>query len=54
MNTCSGLKALLKKELTIYFTGPIFYITGFFFLLLAGYFFYTNAANTKFEPRSVA
>lgn len=43
MKTCSGFGALLRKELTIYFTGPIFYITGFFFLLLAGYFFYTNA-----------
>ena len=42
MKNCSGFTALLKKELTIYFGGPIFYITGFFFLLLAGYFFYTN------------
>jgi ABC-2 type transport system permease protein len=42
MKTCSGLAALLRKELTIYFTSPIFYIIGFFFLLLAGYFFYTN------------
>jgi ABC-2 type transport system permease protein len=42
MKTCSGLTALLRKELTIYFSGPIFYITGFFFLLLAGYFYYTN------------
>lgn len=43
MKNCSGFLALLQKELTIYFGGPIFYITGFFFLLLAGYFFYTNA-----------
>ena len=33
---------MVRKELTIYFATPIFYITGFFFLLLAGYFFYTN------------
>ena len=33
---------MVRKELTIYFGTPIFYITGFFFLLLAGYFFYTN------------
>jgi ABC-2 type transport system permease protein len=38
----SGCLALLRKELTVYFATPIFYITGFFFLLLAGYFFYTN------------
>ncbi len=42
MKNLSGFLALLKKELTIYFAGPIFYITGFFFLVLAGYFFYTN------------
>jgi ABC-2 type transport system permease protein len=34
--------AVVRKELTVYFSTPIFYITGFFFLLLAGYFFYTN------------
>ena len=42
MKNLSGFTALLKKELIIYFGGPIFYITGFFFLVLAGYFFYTN------------
>ena len=42
MKNLSGFTALLKKELTIYFGGPIFYITGFFFLVLAGYFFYAN------------
>ena len=42
MKNLSGFMALLRKELTIYFAGPIFYITGFFFLVLAGYFFYTN------------
>jgi ABC-2 type transport system permease protein len=42
MKSMSGCLALLRKELTVYFTTPIFYITGFFFLLLAGYFFYSN------------
>ncbi len=42
MNNFSGFAALLKKELMIYFAGPIFYITGFFFLILSGYFFYAN------------
>ena len=37
-----GWLAVVRKELTVYFGTPIFYITGFFFLLLAGYFFYTN------------
>ncbi len=43
MKNFSGFAALLKKELIIYFAGPIFYITGFCFLLLTGYFFYANA-----------
>ena len=34
--------AVVRKELTVYFGTPIFYITGFCFLILAGYFFYTN------------
>jgi ABC-2 type transport system permease protein len=42
MKNFSGFAALLKKELIIYFAGPIFYITGFCFLLLTGYFFYAN------------
>lgn len=42
MKPLSGCLALLRKELTIYFATPIFYITGFFFLVLAGYFFYSN------------
>jgi ABC-2 type transport system permease protein len=42
MKNLGGCLALLRKELTIYFATPIFYLTGFFFLLLAGYFFYTN------------
>jgi ABC-2 type transport system permease protein len=42
MKNLRSCLALMRKELTIYFATPIFYITGFFFLLLAGYFFYTN------------
>jgi ABC-2 type transport system permease protein len=42
MKQIRGWLAVVRKELTIYFATPIFYITGFFFLLLAGYFFYTN------------
>jgi|UniRef100_A0A7C3SJJ6 ABC-2 type transport system permease protein len=38
----TGVWALIRKELTVYFSTPIFYITGFFFLLLGGYFFYSN------------
>ena len=36
----TGSIAVWRKELIIYFATPIFYLTGFFFLLLAGYFFY--------------
>ncbi len=42
MSNLAGCLALMRKELRIYFAAPIFYITGFFFLLIAGYFFYTN------------
>ncbi len=42
MKSLHGCLALWRKELTVYFATPIFYITGFFFLVLAGYFFYTN------------
>jgi ABC-2 type transport system permease protein len=42
MRALKSCLALLKKELLIYFGSPIFYITGFFFLVLAGYFFITN------------
>lgn len=38
----TGVWAVIRKELTIYFSTPIFYITGFFFLVLGGYFFYSN------------
>jgi len=41
-NATCGCLALLRKELTVYFITPIFYITGVCFLVLAGYFFYTN------------
>ncbi len=42
MKGLSGCLALIRKELTVYFATPIFYLTGFFFLVLAGYFFYTS------------
>ncbi len=34
-----GIKAILRKELAVYFTTPIFYILGFFFLFLGGALF---------------
>ncbi|MFC1883340.1 ABC transporter permease subunit [Thermodesulfobacteriota bacterium] len=34
--------AVLKKELTIIFSSPIFYAATFIFMLLSGYFFYSN------------
>lgn len=40
----SGCLAVWRKELTVYFATPIFYLTGFFFVLLGGYFFYSNIA----------
>ena len=40
----SGWLAVWRKELTIFLATPIFYLTGFVFLLLAGYFFYANIA----------
>jgi len=42
MKNAGSFLAVLRKELAIYFATPIFYITGFFFLLLGGYFFYAN------------
>jgi ABC-2 type transport system permease protein len=36
----SGVGAVLRKELTIYFATPIFYLMGFFFLLLEGFLFF--------------
>ncbi len=38
----AGVWAVIRKELTIYFATPIFYLVGFCFLLLGGYFFYSN------------
>jgi ABC-2 type transport system permease protein len=42
MKNAGSFAAVLRKELAVYFATPIFYITGFFFLLLGGYFFYSN------------
>lgn len=36
----SGVLAVLRKELTIYFATPIFYLMGFFFLLVEGFLFF--------------
>ena len=44
MKTMSGLAAVWRKELIIYFSTPIFFFIGFFFLLLGGFFFYLNTA----------
>jgi len=38
-----GILAVFKKEITITFSSPIFYAATFMFLLVSGYFFYTNA-----------
>ena len=38
----AGTLAVMRKELTVYFTSPIFYLIGLFFLILGGYFFYSN------------
>jgi ABC-2 type transport system permease protein len=35
--------AVFKKEITITFSSPIFYAATFIFLVVSGYFFYTNA-----------
>ena len=35
---------LVKKELKIYFSSPIAYSVSFIFLLIVGYFFYSNVA----------
>jgi ABC-2 type transport system permease protein len=45
MKNVGSFTAVLKKEMAVYFATPIFYITGFFFLLLGGYFFYFNTYN---------
>jgi ABC-2 type transport system permease protein len=36
----SGVSAVLRKELTVYFATPIFYLMGFFFLLVEGFLFF--------------
>ena len=36
----SGVSAVLRKELTTYFATPIFYLMGFFFLLVEGFLFF--------------
>jgi ABC-2 type transport system permease protein len=36
----TGVSAVLRKELTIYYATPIFYLMGFFFLLVQGYLFF--------------
>ena len=38
-----GIMAVFKKEITITFSSPIFYAATFIFLVVSGYFFYTNA-----------
>jgi ABC-2 type transport system permease protein len=38
------LAAIFKKELSINFASPIFYAATFIFLLLSGYFFYSDTA----------
>lgn len=38
-----GIMAVFKKEITITFSSPIFYAAAFIFMLVSGYFFYTNA-----------
>jgi len=42
MKNLGNFTAVLRKELAVYFATPIFYVTGFCFLLLGGYFFYSN------------
>ena len=38
-----GMLAVFKKEIIITFSSPIFYAATFIFLVVSGYFFYTNA-----------
>jgi ABC-2 type transport system permease protein len=39
-----GAIAVLRKELAVYFSSPIYYASTFMFLLISGYFFYSNTA----------
>jgi ABC-2 type transport system permease protein len=36
----SGVLAVLRKELTVYYATPLFYLMGFFFLLVEGFLFF--------------
>ena len=36
--------AVLKKEVAVIFSSPIFYASTFIFIILSGYFFYSNTA----------
>ncbi|MCX5878076.1 MAG: ABC transporter permease subunit [Deltaproteobacteria bacterium] len=38
-----GIMAVFKKEMTVTFSSPIFYAATFIFMVVSGYFFYTNA-----------
>jgi len=38
-----GILAVFKKEITVTFSSPIFYAATFIFMVVSGYFFYTNA-----------
>lgn len=40
----NGCITVWRKEVTVYFGTPIFYLTGTMFLLLGGYFFFSNVA----------
>ncbi|MDD5206254.1 MAG: ABC transporter permease [Desulfobacterales bacterium] len=40
-----GMFAVLRKELTIFVSSPIFYAALFIFLLLTGYFFYSTVVG---------
>jgi ABC-2 type transport system permease protein len=40
----TGVYAVFKKELLVTFASPIFYAANFIFLVVSGYFFYSNAA----------
>jgi ABC-2 type transport system permease protein len=40
----TGVYAVFKKELSVTFASPIFYAATFIFLVVSGYFFYSNAA----------
>jgi len=40
----NGIAGVFRKEMIITFTSPIFYAACFIFLLVSGYFFYSNTA----------